>query len=73
MRPVRPVWPVHVHTLAGVAGAAGAWFIRTRTVIGAVSVSQTLQRSAEGTTYIRQCGITFGIGPDSSSTVGGRQ
>jgi len=27
MRPVQPVWPVHVHTLAG---AAGAWFIRTR-------------------------------------------
>jgi len=25
-RPIRPVWPVHVHTLAGVAGA---WFIRT--------------------------------------------
>jgi len=24
-RPMRPVWPVHVHTLAG---AAGAWFIR---------------------------------------------
>ena len=24
---MRPVWPVHVHTLAG---AAGAWFIQTR-------------------------------------------
>jgi len=24
---MRPVWPVHVYTLAGVAGA---WFIRTR-------------------------------------------
>ena len=32
MRPVWPVWAVHVHTLAGAAGvarAAGAWFIRT--------------------------------------------
>jgi len=27
---VRPVWPVHVHTLASVAGAAGAWFIWTQ-------------------------------------------
>jgi len=26
IRPVRSVWPVHIHTLAG---AAGAWFIRT--------------------------------------------
>ena len=31
----------------------------------AVGVSQTLRRSAEGATYIRQ-GITLGIGPHSS-------
>jgi len=45
---VQPVWPTHDHTLAGAAGVAGAWFIRTRGQIDMLCAIDRFALSTDG-------------------------